>query len=247
VTFLKHEEFQMSPLALKVAALALSLYPDDPGIYLEAGANDGVSHSNTYALEMSGWTGILVEPSPVAFRLLAKTRPNNVLIEMALADSDAAGESVTGTFSSGSLTATADPTLFNRDPKKYKFRGLSRLSRWTGRNGHADLESVPATTLDKVLLDSGLKQLDLMILDLEGMELDALRGLGEHRPRIVIIETRMKDALSLSDLLLNMGYVCAGNLSKFNQIDSPIWTGDHQDFGWCQSKDTEAIQELAKL
>ena len=107
----------MSPLASKVAALALSLYPDNPGIYLEAGANDGVSHSNTYALEMSGWTGILVEPSPVAFRLLAKTRPNKVLIEMALADSDATGESVAGTFSSGSLIVTADRILFKRDPK----------------------------------------------------------------------------------------------------------------------------------
>ena len=70
------------------------------------------------------------------------------------------------------------------------------------------MESVPATTLERELLDSGLKQLDLMILDLEGMELDALRGLGEHRPRIVIIETRAEDALPLSDSFLIVNFVC---------------------------------------
>ena len=70
------------------------------------------------------------------------------------------------------------------------------------------MESVPATTLDREFLDSGLKQLDLMILDLEGMELDALRGLGEHRPRIVIIETRAEDALPLSDSFLIVNFVC---------------------------------------
>jgi len=230
-----------------VAALALSLYSGRAGVYLEAGANDGLSHSNTFALETSGWTGILIEPSPVAFRLLAKARPNNVLIEAAIADSFAPGKKITGTFTSGSLTATADRALFNRDPKKYRIRGLSRLSRMAGRNEHAGLESVSVTTLDKVLHDSGFKQLDLLILDLEGMELAALRGLGKHRPRIIIVETRSTDALAISDLMLNMGYVCVGNLSKFNPIDSPNWTKDHQDFGWCKHDDIDAIQELANL
>ena len=39
--------------------------PDRPGIFVEAGAHDGLTQSNTAMLEFSfGWTGLLVEPIP---------------------------------------------------------------------------------------------------------------------------------------------------------------------------------------
>ena len=42
------------------------LFQDQPpGIFLEAGAHDGWTGSNTYWLEVSlGWSGILIEPVP---------------------------------------------------------------------------------------------------------------------------------------------------------------------------------------
>jgi len=37
----------------------------DGGVFVEAGANDGVTQSNTYYFEkFRGWTGLLVEPEP---------------------------------------------------------------------------------------------------------------------------------------------------------------------------------------
>ena len=50
------------------------------GVFVEVGANDGVTFSNTYFMEKNlGWTGVAVEPLPRAFRELSANRKCNVL------------------------------------------------------------------------------------------------------------------------------------------------------------------------
>lgn len=43
------------------------------GRFLEIGAMDGISYSNTYALLLKGWEGLYFEPSPLAFAKLLET------------------------------------------------------------------------------------------------------------------------------------------------------------------------------
>lgn len=45
--------------------------------FLDIGANDGISFSNTYALSQLGWKGICVEPIPEAFLKLQKLHSEN--------------------------------------------------------------------------------------------------------------------------------------------------------------------------
>jgi FkbM family methyltransferase len=40
------------------------------GTFLDLGANDGITLSNTYALSLIGWQGVYVEASPTAFEML---------------------------------------------------------------------------------------------------------------------------------------------------------------------------------
>jgi hypothetical protein len=48
------------------------------GFYIECGANDGITQSNTYQLEVSkNWRGILIEPSSIGFELCKKNRNTN--------------------------------------------------------------------------------------------------------------------------------------------------------------------------
>ena len=44
------------------------------GFYVDIGANDGVSFSNTYIFEQFGWNGICVEPLPDIFSKLRQNR-----------------------------------------------------------------------------------------------------------------------------------------------------------------------------
>ena len=58
------------------------------GVYIELGALDGVLYSNTKFFEDSlGWTGILIEPHPLNFELLKKSRKTNKLYNSLVSDS----------------------------------------------------------------------------------------------------------------------------------------------------------------
>jgi len=46
------------------------------GTFLDCGANDGVTLSNTRALAERGWCGVLVEPSPKAYARLKENCKN---------------------------------------------------------------------------------------------------------------------------------------------------------------------------
>lgn len=46
------------------------------GMFLDVGANDGVTFSNTFALSEKGWGGVMIEPSPTAFRNLKRNYYN---------------------------------------------------------------------------------------------------------------------------------------------------------------------------
>lgn len=48
----------------------LKYFEGRTGTFLDIGANDGITFSNTRALAERGWKGVLVEPSPKAFEIL---------------------------------------------------------------------------------------------------------------------------------------------------------------------------------
>lgn len=44
------------------------------GYFVDVGAHDGVTHSNTYALEKIGWDGLCIEPNHDAYQTLTENR-----------------------------------------------------------------------------------------------------------------------------------------------------------------------------
>ncbi len=54
------------------------------GFFIEAGAHDGVSLSNTFFLESVGWTGLLVEAHPELFDKCKRSRPRSQVVHAAL-------------------------------------------------------------------------------------------------------------------------------------------------------------------
>ena len=229
-----------STLAARTYAIGQRLRPDGRGVFVEAGANDGIRQSNTLALERIGWTGLLIEPSPKSFAALLRNRPRSTCIQAALVESNRVTE-LEGTFASDSLMATAHEALMERDRAGLAAFSIERLRRGLGLKARPALTTVPARTLNEVLTSFGVTDIDLLSLDVEGFEFKVLTGLTDFRPRIVIIETRSFDAFLMSELMLSKGYLLAANLSNFNVIDHPQWTSDHQDFCWVQSADSAAL------
>lgn len=74
-------------LAMRVHGTCSKLCPEGHGVYVEAGANDGISWSNTLMNVDLDWNGLLIEPSPTAYTKLVENRPGNYIENAALVDS----------------------------------------------------------------------------------------------------------------------------------------------------------------
>jgi FkbM family methyltransferase len=154
-----------------------ALMPGQGGTFLEAGAHDGYTQSNTYFLERHrGWSGVLIEPVPELRAKCERRRPRSQVFWCALTGPDRPDPEITIHFGDLMSTVGADT---------HAASGLAVV----GRSPYS--VSVPARTLSSVLDEAAIGAVDLMVLDLEGHELEALRGLDleRHAPRHLMVET----------------------------------------------------------
>lgn len=219
----------------RILDIARTLAPGG-GTYVEAGANDGLRQSNTLLLEQElGWTGVLIEPSPAAFHELVSNRPNNHLIQAALVAEDSSHATVQGAFRDGTLTGTIDERLYSRvfeQPRSTQEAIVRKAKRFLGMHSNPALIVVPTSTLSRVLDITRVAHPDILSLDVEGYELQALKGIdfSRHAPSVLIIEVRRSDTWDILELLAYNNYACVENLSRFADSDSGAWTQDHEDY-----------------
>jgi FkbM family methyltransferase len=119
------------------------------GFFIEAGAADGETNSNTLFYEKKGWNGLLVEPNPASFRKLLEKNRNAYAFNGALSTNGAIG------------------TVGLRFADCYGFEGqCSQLSN------DSSPDAVPVTMAPmEALLDCvGRKTVDFWSLDVEGVE-----------------------------------------------------------------------------
>lgn len=183
------------------------LMPWRGGVFVEAGAHDGYTQSNTYYLERArGWSGLLIEPIPELRERCARRRRDSQVMGVALVHPDASQGTVTMRF--GDLTSSMGD-------HEHASRGLLVA----GRRGYS--VQVPAHTLSETLDRANLDTIDVMVLDLEGLEADALAGLDleRHSPRYIVVE--MLDRVTQQpaiDGLLERGYKPPQALSDFDLL-----------------------------
>jgi len=170
-----------------------------PGFFIEVGAFDGVYLSNTLSFEQQGWSGLCCEAHPFFFPLLKKNRPGSVCVHAACVG-DPALASVEflieplGLFSG---VAADQARNINRlyEVRKAAFPGFQAVS-------------APAATLDAILAAhppaGGV--VDLLSVDVEGSEIDVLRGLGQPA-RVVVAEANTPPEVeALRAYLTGRGY-----------------------------------------
>jgi FkbM family methyltransferase len=156
----------------------------DNGFFIEAGAHDGFTQSNTYWLErFRGWHGLLVEPIPELAAEARLSRPSATVVQCALVSADDPRESLRMRF--GDLMSMVDGA---REPD---WPNLGTVLGW--RDPY-ELD-VDARTLSSLLDELGAPEVDLLSLDVEGFEGPALRGLDleRHAPRYVLVEIHNRD------------------------------------------------------
>jgi FkbM family methyltransferase len=181
------------------------------GFFVEAGGNDGYLQSNTYALERRhGWRGILVEPEPELARECARERPGSTVVRAALVADGFAEREVTLRFG-GLMTLIVGG---GRDDDEWV-----AAAHAAGQEAPDHEFTAPARTLSSILDEAGAPEVDLLSLDIEGYEAQALAGLdlARHAPRRILVEMREpeRDRVPI-EAVLGARYRAAGALSPYD-------------------------------
>jgi FkbM family methyltransferase len=154
------------------------------GTFVELGAYDGVSQSNTAWLERNrGWRGILVEPIPEAYERCVSNRPLATVVNCACV-SDGYADTTVEMVYSGLMSVVRGARSSKEADEAWVALGeeLQQLQRYTC--------TVPARTLTAVLDEHHLRCVDLLSLDVEGYEINVLMGLDldRFRPNHILVE-----------------------------------------------------------
>jgi len=165
------------------------------GFFIDIGAHDGVSLSNTKSFEDHGWTGICVEPIPDVAQACRGVRRH--VVQAACVAEPA--QSVALRVDRSGLWAGID-TDERVVEKAYQDRG--------SRGPEFHTINVPAMRAADLLADNR-RPIDFVSVDVEGTEIDVLRGLdlSRNRPRLLLVEALTEDALAALDrFLVQYGY-----------------------------------------
>jgi FkbM family methyltransferase len=149
------------------------------GTFVEVGAFDGISYSNTWGLAERGWDGFMAEPVPA---LAAKCRKNHEIHPKVHVIQAAVGSYQGST----SLLVAGEFTTANQ-AQAAEYRDTA----WAHKKLTETSIEVPMTTLDNLLEENKVPaNFDLLVVDVEGFEDAVFEGFTVSRwlPKMIIAE-----------------------------------------------------------
>ena len=173
-----------------------TFFPDlTNGVFLDIGAYDGVTWSNTLFFERAlGWTGLCVEASPTRFAELARNRPGPNF-NIALANREGMAEFldiIDGPAMMGGLSETFDPG------QRAFVETLIQDKR---------LIQVPVRRLDGLLAEHGVTHVHYCSIDTEGAERSIIESIDFSRVTIDVFSLEnAQDDPTLRALMAERGY-----------------------------------------
>ena len=146
----------------------------DNGYFVELGANDGITQSNTYYFETyRKWHGVLIEPVLHNFFQCKKVRsPRNKILCNACVSFEYTADFVPILYCNLMSTPINVSSDIER-PVQHVLEGQKHLAQ----QEEPVLFGAHAKTLNSILIEAGSPEnIDLLSLDVEGGELEVLKG-----------------------------------------------------------------------
>lgn len=175
------------------------------GYFIELGANDGFTQSNTLALEnKKGWRGVLIEPSPDLFLSCCnfRAKDGNSIHCCACVPFEYKEKYVDIEYAN-LMSVSASLSTDIDDLDAFSNTGKSHLNEFATKLQFG----ARAMTLTSVLEASkSPNEIDFMSLDVEGAEFAVLSGLDFDKYRIKYILIECRDFDRLDTYLQQFGY-----------------------------------------
>jgi FkbM family methyltransferase len=171
------------------------------GVFLDIGANDGVTFSNTLHLEQAlGWSGIAVEPHPEVFEKLKKARTCH-LFNGCVSDRDG---SLRFLAVSGGASELSTLSVVEDAGDEHHQALLDRMLAQYG--GEKRVVEVPCLTPASLLRRFGVDRIDYLSLDTEGCEMQILRSFDFAACRVEVVDVENREGAGLFDWMTANGY-----------------------------------------
>ena len=148
------------------------------GVFVDIGAHDGVSFSNSYYFEKLGWTGIAVEPMPDVFERLSVAR-NCQTVNACIASQTGKRTFRVIKGYSQMLSGLVD---------EYDYRHLQRIENEMQKNGGSFTDiDVACINFNELIQKYNVSHIDYLSIDIEGGELSVLHSIDFDRVNISVI------------------------------------------------------------
>jgi FkbM family methyltransferase len=182
-------------------------FPGRPdGLLVEVGAARPDHLSISMSFRALGWKVISIEPNP-AFCAEHRTRGNDVL-QFACSDEDADGKDFFIVDMRGAIYENVPLSYESMSSLGIKDGFAEQYEEWKSKTSLSTIK-VSVRKLDTLLRTYApqIQEIDVLAIDVEGWELDVLRGFSiEHyRPKVVILENLFEDP-AYDDYILARGH-----------------------------------------
>jgi FkbM family methyltransferase len=181
------------------------------GVFLDVGAHDGITLSNTYFFEKNRhWTGICIEPNPDVFQKLVANR--HCICE-------------------NCAVATEEKQLIYRKVKGHYYsemlggilefmdaEHIERINKEVATHVECSTEDIPVACkrLENILNKHGVNEIDYLSIDTEGAEYEILQSLDFDKFNIRLMSVECNKESQVYNLLSSKGYRrCSAGLDSF--------------------------------
>jgi FkbM family methyltransferase len=170
----------------------------EKGTFVDIGANDGMSFSNSLFFEEKNWTGLCIEPHPTAFKALEETRSCHCLNACVL-DSDT---------KVNFLVVEGPAHMLSGIASFMDAHHLNRIKLGIQESGgHEETIQIDAISPRTFLARYSITHIDYLSIDTEGCELEILKhfDLKEIEVKVIGVENGSRSP-ELFNYLNRAGY-----------------------------------------
>ena len=173
-------------------------YQQEKGFYIDVGCQNPIKNNNTYLLFKKGWEGINIDLDKDNIDLFNSARPKDSNFNKAIS----------------SEIKNVELYFYH---KKSPINTIDKKTSDFQKAKVTSIKKINTDTLDNIILNSKYKNhtFDLLSIDVEGHELDVLKGfdLDKYSPKVIVVEY----------LDLNVSKLEIKNLSIENVLNSEIY------------------------
>lgn len=147
------------------------------GTYVDVGCNEPLHYSNTFDLYKIGWRGICIDANRELIAKFQSVRKEDICIVAAVSDTER--EAIFHKSTENAVSTIDEETLVE----------------WKRHWDFPEEEKVITRTLTSIL-DEHLKgEIDFLNIDVEGHDLQVIKGLdlNKYRPKLIVIEIHDRD------------------------------------------------------